>query len=50
MTARNHTIHIRFSKDEYEELRAKARKAHMPISVYLRFIGLGSEVSIHTEE
>jgi len=45
---KNHEIRIKFSEEEFEKIERKAQEIGMPVSVFLRTLGLCSNISTNT--
>jgi len=50
MTARNHKIEVRLTKDEKEKIEKRAKELGMNSSAYLRFVGTKLVIEIKTRE
>lgn len=42
---KNHEVRVKFSMEELERVKQKAEELGMPVSTYLRFLGLSSIVT-----
>ena len=45
---KNHEITIKVSKEELEKIKRKADRLCMPVSVFLRFLGLTANINVKT--
>jgi hypothetical protein len=46
--AKNHEVRLKFDEEEYQKVLRKARELGMPVSAYLRTLGLISNISTNT--
>lgn len=46
MAGRNHQVQVKFSKEELERVKRKADEKGIPISTYLRFVALVSQIEV----
>ena len=46
----NHEIRIKLSKEDYEKISEKAKHLNMPISTFLKILGLKSTLKVELGE